>query len=165
MVITGGSPMIQQKKIVRFIDQFIKRYKFQPFIQIENDGTIMPDDIFFSHKYIDIWNNSPKLSNSYVDKEKRYKPEVIEALSNLNNKGSYSYFKFVISSIRDWKEIEDDFINPGLIKKGQIYLMPEGKTRSELDAKRLMVADIAIMNDVKFSDREQIILYNDKKSV
>lgn len=167
LVITGGSPMLQQKKIISFIEAFIERYNFQPMIQIENDATIMPDEKFFNYKYIDFWNNSPKLSNSLVEKKKRYKPEVIKALARLLDirNSSYSYFKFVVSSVKDWEEIEEDFLKPGLIKKSQIYLMPEGKNRTELDLNRLLVADIAIMNDVKFCDREQIILYNDKKSV
>ena len=170
LVITGGSPLLQQDIMKIFIYKlFINlnelaefkelSYYNKNFIEIENECMIKPNDYF---SIIPIqWNNSPKLSNSNMKKSIRYKPEIIKYMSELPN----STFKFVISNIEDWKEVEEDFLTPNLIKKEQIILMPCGQTQEELKHTRELTADIAINNSVKFSDRLHITLWDKKTGV
>lgn len=159
LVITGGSPLLQQDRLLNFFMTFVSNYKFQPFIEIENEATIMPHYIL--GKYIDCWNNSPKFTNSGVKFSVRYQPDVVKRLSEFEN----SWFKFVISKEEDWEEIEYGFLMPQIIKKRQIILMPEGQTREEIAMKREMVVDLAIQNHVRYCTREHIIIWDKKIGV
>jgi len=159
LVLTGGSPLRSQTQLYDFLIEFNERYDFSPFTEIENECTLIPSKGIMA--LIDQWNNSPKLENSENKKKARYKPEIISLLSQLSN----SWFKFVISKEDDWEEIEKDFINPGLIKREQIILMPEGDTREKLALTQEMAASIAIREMVRFCNREHVILYNKKTGV
>lgn len=159
LVITGGSPLLQEDKLLLFFQMFEERFNFIPFIQVENECTIEPSQKFIN--YISCWNNSPKLQNSDVNRAKRYRPEVLKQMSGLPN----SWFKFVVDKYEDWEEIVSLYVIPGLIRKDQIILMPKGYNQEELSKTRLMVAELAMEKNVKFSDRLQIILYNTKTGV
>jgi 7-carboxy-7-deazaguanine synthase len=159
LILTGGSPLLQQDGLVELIEKIKNKYHFKPFIEIENECTIMPNIGMI--KYVNVWNNSPKLANSGMKKSLQYKPDVLQFLGNLPN----SYFKFVIQNKDEWKQIEEDFINKGYIKKEQIVLMPEGQTRDELQKHYQEVIDLATEYNVRMTDRLHITIYNKKVSV
>lgn len=71
LVLTGGSPLLQQKNLAEFLIEFIRRYSFKPFIECENEAVIMPNSTMF--RLVDCWNNSPKLEGSGCKKDQRYK--------------------------------------------------------------------------------------------
>jgi organic radical activating enzyme len=119
----------------------------------------MPNDWMQTH--IDCWNNSPKLSNSGNLDIVRYQPGLLQKLSALNN----SWFKFVVTNDKDWKEIQTDFLDKGLIKRKQIMLMPQGATREELHANRDKVVQMTIRENVRFSDRFHVELWDKKTGV
>lgn len=159
LVITGGSPLKQQQRIVNFVHAFIDRYHVLPYIEVENETVLVPSEELKDIVYC--WNNSPKLQNSGMKKMARYKHEAIQAVAKLSN----SWFKFVISKPEDWREIADDFILPSYIKKNQIILMPEGDTQEKLNANRAWVADLAVAVGVRFSDRLHVTIWNKKTGV
>ena len=159
LILTGGSPLLQQGMLTNFIEEFMDRYRFKPFIEIENECTIHPNPDFVP--LVDVWNNSPKLSTSGNGWVNRYHADIIKFLADQLN----SWFKFVICQESDWKEIEVDFIRPQLIRQDQIILMPMGRTRKELKANKEMVVNLAIRNNVRYSSREQIVLWSDKTGV
>lgn len=152
LVITGGSPLKQQIALVHFFRSFYERYGFIPFIQIENECVLVPLPELIS--IVGIWNNSPKLENSGMRAQVRYFPEVIKKMSNLRN----SYFKFVVASEDDWAQINYHFIQKGLIRKDQIFLMPLAGNISELSLNRGIVAELAVANNVRYTTREQLPL-------
>jgi 7-carboxy-7-deazaguanine synthase len=158
LILTGGSPLKQENRLTRFLTQFIERYGFKPYVEIENEAVLMPYEII---PHIDCWNNSPKLSNSGMKEKARYKLSVLAATAQLKN----SWFKFVISDENDWREVERDFLMNGLIKKNQTILMPEGITQHGLLMTRETVADLAIKHGVRFTDRLHITLWNKKTGV
>lgn len=159
LILTGGSPLIQQNKLVKFIVSFMNRYSFKPYIEIENECTILPLQHMIS--FVDCWNNSPKLSNSGNKEVVRYKPDVLRKLSSLKN----SWFKFVVDGEEDWEEINEYFLQPKLIQKNQIVLMPCAETREELEKTRLIVVEMAIEHDVRYTTREHIVLWGKKIGV
>lgn len=159
LVITGGSPLKQQTQLVVFISQFIVRYGFKPYIEVENECVLMP--IPELQDVVDQWNNSPKLSNSGMKERARIKPYVLQNLSLKDN----SWFKFVVEKESDWSEIEKDFLQSNLIHREQIILMPCGQTQAELSKTRELTADIAIREGVRFSDRLHITLWDKKTGV
>lgn len=159
LVLTGGSPVRQQDQLYGFIQAFISRYGFKPYIEVENESTLMPTPKFTS--IVDCWNNSPKLSHSGNKDSVRYRPEILRYLSAQPN----SWFKFVVSKEEDWTEINRDFIEPGLITREQIVLMPLGATREELFQNREYVAEIAVREGVRYSTREHVVLWDKKTGV
>lgn len=154
LVITGGSPLLQQDQLLIFLQRLVDFLGFMPFIEIENECVILPSNKL--RYYISCWNNSPKLDNSGNLFEKAYKPAIIHLTSTLEN----SWFKFVIENEQDWDTIVKWFLDPHLIRKGQIILMPQGQTREEILKNQTKVIEIAIKNSVKFSNRMHVILWD-----
>lgn len=159
LILTGGSPLKQQRRLVAFIEAFINKYGFIPYIEIENESVLMPDADLAA--FISCWNNSPKLANSGMKERARYKPEVIKDLTQRPN----SWFKFVVANESDWEEIKRDYLDSGLIQRNQIIIMPEGQTQEELSKTREMAADIAIREGVRFTDRLHVTIWNKKTGV
>ena len=159
LVFTGGSPLMQQSGIFNFIMDFYKRFGWTPYMEIENECVLKPDTLLIP--WIACWNNSPKLTNSGIDFEKRYKPEVIAMTARFPN----SWFKFVVSSEDDWNEIDVGFLMPEFLHKSQIILMPKGDTRAELEYTRPIVVQMAIENNVRYCTREHIILWDKKNGI
>ena len=150
LVLTGGSPLHQQGKLLDFLSGFRNRYGFIPRLEVENECTLFPEPAFV--ELIDQWNNSPKLTNSYMKRNIRHKPEIIKYLSGLVN----SWFKFVIEVEEDWEEIQMDFIDPGLINKDQIILMPLASDLKELHHNEHTVEFVANRYGVQYTSRKQL---------
>lgn len=162
LVITGGSPLLQERSIINLLTEFNKRFDFLPFTEMENETVLMPSDDLIN--LINCFNNSPKLSGSGESMERRYKPEVIERMSKVSSiSDKESWFKFVINNEDDWKEIEELYLP--FIERSQIILMPQGDSREELEKNRVAVAEIAMEQCVRFADREHIILYDKRTCV
>lgn len=159
LVITGGSPLLQQTRIVEFLNSFYNHFGFPPFVEIENECTLSPIPQLLP--WVDCWNNSPKLSNSGVPFKKRYSALAIGDVARLPN----SWFKFVINGEEDWEEIKDNYLDVRLFTKDQIILMPRAETREALIQIGPMVAELAIKHGVRYSSREHILLWGKKVGV
>lgn len=157
LVLTGGSPLKQQLSLINFIEKFIDKYRFKPYIEIENEVVLNPSDNLI--RLVDCWNNSPKLSNSGMDSSKRLKPELLQKMNELDN----SWFKFVVKDEKDWGEIENDFLP--YINIESVILMPCGENRQELELTRDNAVSMAIEYNVRFSSRLHIDLYDKKCGV
>lgn len=165
IIFTGGSPFKQMKSIYFFLIKFRHEFGFSPYIEFENECVLYPYEISLLMRHHPSsriqWNNSPKLENSNMKAVARYKPDVIRKTAELPN----SWFKFVVDSQSDWVEIERDFIEPGLVSKDQIILMPKGENRQELEKNRPIAVELAVANSVRFSDRLHITLWDKKTGV
>lgn len=157
LILTGGSPLKQQDRLAEFIYEFYKRFGFYPYIEVENEAVLKPKPKF--SQYVSCWNNSPKLANSMMKERARLKPEIIKEMAALDN----SWFKFVVDKEADWEEIKRDYLPH--ISLGQVILMPEGQTQEQLTKTRELTAAIAIRENVRFSDRLHITLWNKKTGV
>tara|TARA_R110000751_G_scaffold121652_1_gene222178 strand:+ start:3143 stop:3856 length:714 start_codon:yes stop_codon:yes gene_type:complete len=157
LVITGGEPMLHQKKLKQFLQWFIKHYDYKPIIEIETNGTIIPDEYFFS--IVDYWNCSPKLSNSGVTKMKRFNELSLDRL----NKCDKTIFKFVISNETDIIELLNEYGNTIDMKK--VVLMPAGENQEQLLTTRQMVAEKCIELNIKYCDRLHVVIWNKKTGV
>ena len=156
LVITGGSPLLQQDHLVEFLYRFQKIYRFRPYVEIENECSLFPTSVM--SQYISCWNNSPKLESSGNSALKRYNPLIIVDAASYAN----SWFKFVITKPEDWVEIDTKFLKPRYIDRSQVILMPEGATKAEVDANTEMVVQLAIREGVLFRTREHIVLWDKK---
>lgn len=159
LILTGGSPLKQEARLIKFITAFVHKYHFKPFIEVENEAVLVPSTNF--EVFVDWWNNSPKLANSGMKPKVRIKPAAMEYMASLVN----SSFKFVVSSEQDWQEIVNDYMEPFNIHKDQIILMPEGQTQAELQLSRPIAAQMAIDNQVRFTDRLHVTIWDKKTGV
>lgn len=157
LVITGGSPLMQQRSLANFIRKL--RTQCRPYIEVENECFYKPDIEF--RQFVDCWNNSPKLANSNVVRSIRYKPEIIEEMSALDN----SWFKFVVKDETDIKEILDNYLKKKLIRKEQVILMPMGATRKEYESNREKVVELAVKHGFRYSPREHIAIWDKKTGI
>lgn len=157
LILTGGSPLLQEVPLIFFIEHFIKKFGFKPYIEVENECVRKPSDRFI--ELVDQWNNSPKLANSGMKKQLRHKPEILSFMNELSN----SWFKFVVSSEEDWEEIVADFLP--FLNSSRIILMPEGDTQEKLKVTRPIVAELASKYGVRFSDRLHVTCWDKKTGV
>lgn len=117
---TGGEPTMprHQQSIVNFLDYLYDKYEIKPFNEIETNGTIyIKEDLFTK---LDQINCSVKLANSGMPKEKRIVPEALDRIMQHDN----YWFKFVISTEDDLKEINTDFVDQFNIPAWRILMMP-----------------------------------------
>jgi organic radical activating enzyme len=159
LILTGGSPLKQEKECIAFLKAFVNKYGFKPYVEVENEAVLMPSPDFVD--IVDWWNNSPKLGNSGMKERVRIKPLTLAYMGSLPN----SIFKFVVNSEEDWNEIYGTFIQPGFISKDKIVIMPEGQTQEELSKTRELAADLAIKEGVRFTDRLHVTIWNKKTGV
>jgi len=158
-VITGGSPLLQQKNLIKFLRVLEAKLLFLPFIEVENEAVLMPEKEL--ELLVDAWNNSPKLINSGNSFLSICKEDVLSHMNDLSN----SIFKFVVRNLDDVMGIQVRYIETGIISRKNVWLMPEGATREELRNVREKVVRLAIRFGFKYTDRLQVVLWNNKKSV
>lgn len=159
LIITGGEPLLHQLKIIEFIDYLWSEHGLDPFLEIETNGTITPHPQLCS--VVNLWNVSPKLSNSGEPAIKRINELALTILSS--DVVNETNFKFVISKEEDMLEIMQDF-SPH-IKMEQVILMPAGSTQEELNKTRPMVVALAIKLYLRYCDRLHIVIWNQKTGV
>jgi len=158
LIITGGEPLLWQKEIEE-LDKFLIQNGWRPFIEIETNGTILPSN-YLCYR-VDQWNVSPKLANSGHEKNKTIKSKVLSFFAN----HPYSIFKFVITHKKDWKEIKNNYLNQYKIKKEKIFLMPGCQTKEEMQNVEIETVELAINENVNYSPRLHIQIWDEKTGV
>ena len=157
IVLTGGEPMLQQKKLeilIRKLKKINPKYTFE----VETNGTIVPKDHF--HTLINQFNVSPKLSNAKMSKAFRLKRKALTffAASPTSN------FKFVVATESDIDEILN-LCNDYKISSSSVFLMPEGRTVTELNTKLLWVVEKCKQHSFNFSNRQHIYIWGEKRGI
>ena len=147
IVITGGEPLLQTKDVWELMYD-LPGYSFE----IETNGTIIPS--FTNCKY----NVSPKLENSYNQKEKREKEEVYQWHVNNEN----SIFKFVVNKKEDLQEVLE-LIEKYKIPRNKIYLMAEGIDEQILKEKEQWLAQMCLDYQFNFTTRLHIKLWKNQR--
>ena len=152
LIFTGGEPLLQQKAIVYAIKYFKRVHGFKPYIEIETNGTLMPDKELIEQ--VDLFNCSFKLANSGVREDRRIKLDVLKEL-----KKHHTIFKIVVGSTESYIEARKIFDEVG-IPNDQIWLMPPGDNKEEIDKVSKITAQICIEESLNFSSRLQVVLWN-----
>ncbi len=155
LVITGGEPMIQQRQLLNLIKK-VKEMNY--FVEIETNGTILPDRIL--DELVDQWNISPKLQSSMIERSVRE----IEACYLFFTNHSKSYFKYVINDSEDLLELQD-LIKKYSIPANRIILIPQGKDKDEIIARGKWLSEICIAKGYILSLRLQILLWSNQRGV
>ena len=155
--ITGSEPLVQQKRLLKFIEAFIEKYNFIPRIDFETNATIMPDNIWVD-KYLATFTTSPKLTTNGDPEVDTYKPEVLKW-----HKNNRSGFKFVINESSDINEIWDKYVTDNKeinLPLDRIWLMPVAGSRHEHITNAPAVAEYAKALNVKFSSRLHLLVWD-----
>jgi len=158
IVITGGEPMINSD-LPELVHQLSSTGKH---ITIETAGIAYIPDI-----PCDLISISPKLSNSAADgakasaahKDSRLDIAVLQELID-----NYEYqLKFVVDSHDDLPEIRQTIEKIDNVNLEKVMLMPQAATRDELLTKSLIVAEMCRQTGYAFSQRMQVLLWNNQK--
>jgi len=156
VVITGGEPLLHQTSLINLL-KLLKNEGF--YIEMETNGTLLPNEEIV--KYVDLFNVSPKLSNSSIKKEIRIRGNVISFFVKLDK----SIFKFVIQNENDIHELMEDFIIPYNIPKEKVILMPEATDEITLKERSLWLIEICKKYNFRYTTRLQILLYGNKRGI
>lgn len=176
LVITGGEPLLGWQKAYPKLLSHPKMQKLQE-ITFETNGTqpLHPELI----DYLEQWwwdggkeehgsnfrdrevtfSVSAKLSCSGEKAEDAIKPEVVVGYQQVG----YTYLKFVIATEEDAKEAleaVEKYRDAGFT--GHVYFMPVGGVESVYHLNNRTVADLAMKNGVRYSDRLHLPLFGNR---
>lgn len=149
VVITGGEPLLQQQKIAKLLT-YLPDWK----VEIETNGTIPPISELRSCQF----NCSPKLANSGNSLLLRYRPQALKHINSLPN----SWFKFVVSKVSDFIEIDQIASECGL-KLEKILVMPEGYLLESIEAHKKLIQEEVQRRGWKLTMRNQIVWFGNKR--
>ena len=165
VVLTGGEPLMHDVS-TELLDEFAD-YGFHT--TVETNGTINAD------APIDLASISPKLSSSTPTTEKDPKGDGewveqhedtrinLDVLTNLLK--SYEFqLKFVVTGPEDMEEINElitSLRSTTSVPNSNVLLMPEGRTKTDLNQTRGIVADLAMEYGYVYTPRLHVDLWND----
>lgn len=121
LIWTGGEPCLKvhQECTVSFLEHYKQEYpESKVYNEVETNGTQYIEDGMFNQLHQ--INCSVKLANSGHTEEERIVPAALKRIMEHSN----YWFKFVVSTEDDLKEIEDDFIKPFKIPMQRVIIMP-----------------------------------------
>jgi len=158
VVITGGEPMVEPELplLVRELKAADKH------ITIETAGIA-----YIPGLPCDLMSISPKLSNAVPDDAKSaalHKDSTLDLAVLQELLDHYNYqLKFVVDSVNDMAEIQELLDKVDNVDSEKVMLMPQAATRQELLAKSTMVADLCTRAGLSFSNRLQVLLWNNER--
>ena len=73
--------------------------------------------------------------------------------------------KFVVTEGNDLEEIQDILAGLKTYNPEKVYLMPEGRTKEEIESKEEMLIYTAMAHGFRYSDRMHVRLWGDRRGV
>ena len=150
VVVTGGEPLLQQSHLIEFLAALHPSHE----VEIETAGTLEPSDDLTAA--VTRFNVSPKLSNSGMPPERRYKPEVLRSFQRTGK----AAFKFVASDKNSLDEIASIVADCGL---RNVWVMPEGVTADAVVERSRALADAVLSRGWNFTTRLHVVLWGDER--
>jgi organic radical activating enzyme len=168
LVITGGEPLLGWQRAYPDLLDHPKMSSLKE-ITFETNGTQKLSQEF--KNYLGVWKGLPrqkreitfsvsaKLPCSGEKWEEAILPEVVCEYEEVGT----AYLKFVIATEQDFKDAECAI---GAYRKagftGHVYLMPVGGVESVYALNNRTVADLAMKNGLRYSDRLQVPLFKNE---
>ena len=163
LVITGGEPLLGWQREYPALLDHLKMQDLKE-VTFETNGTQKLTDEL--KKYLFVWSQqnkdrvtfsvSAKLSCSGEPREKAILPQIVCEYEEVG----YAYLKFVVASEEDAEEaLETADIYRAEGFAGPIYLMPVGGVESVYALNNRRVAELAMKNGLRYSDRLQVPLF------
>jgi len=170
LVITGGEPLLGwQRSYPDLLDN--EKMKSLKEITFETNGTQALSSEF--RQFLLNWSLgrkdrgynaltfsvSPKLSVSGEKWEEAICPDIVSAYQDVG----YTYLKFVVATEEDAEEaMEAIELYKSAGFKGPVYLMPVGGVESVYAMNNRKVAEMAMKNGLRYSDRLQVPLFKNE---
>jgi len=169
LVITGGEPLLGWQRAYPDLLNHEKMRSLKE-ITFETNGTQKLTSEF--KKYLQEWAQNPpfasrevtfsvsaKLSCSGEERSEAIRPDVVCEYEE----AGYTYLKFVIATEEDAEEaIETADIYRAEGFTGPVYLMPVGGVESVYELNNRRVAELAMKNGLRYSDRLQVPLFKNE---
>jgi 7-cyano-7-deazaguanosine (preQ0) biosynthesis protein QueE len=152
VVLTGGEPLLQQRRLVPLVEEF-RRLRWKT--HVETAGTIA-----WQHepKLIDRWVVSPKLANSGMTPRRRLRFDVLRGFVDLN-----AQFKFVVQEPQDLDEVAHIAARVD-IPPTSIWIMPEGTSPKTIAARTVVLADEVIARGWNLTTRLHVLAWGNKRA-
>jgi 7-carboxy-7-deazaguanine synthase len=170
LVITGGEPLLGWQRAYPDLLDHPKMQNLKE-ITFETNGTqALTDDFklylhtWKSHHGKDFWRDvtfsvSAKLSCSGEHPDEAIKPEIVCEYEEYGT----TYLKFVVATEDDAEEaLEAVDIYRAAGFTGHVYLMPVGGVESVYTLNNRRVAELAMKNGLRYSDRLQVPLFKNE---
>lgn len=169
LVITGGEPLLGWQRAYPELLEHPKMRNLKE-ITFETNGTQPLAPPF--KQFLQEWSKKPpfmsrevtfsvsaKLSCSGESRDEAIKPDVVCEYEEVG----YTYLKFVVATEEDAEEaIETADIYRANNFSGPIYLMPVGGVESVYTLNNRRVAELAMKNGLRYSDRLQVPLFKNE---
>lgn len=156
-VFTGGEPLLHETDWVALMSALGRRFPEAHF-EVETNGTRFPEAPFLAA--IHQINVSPKLSHAGMSRERRVRPEVLRSLAGTGR----ADFKFVVDSPADLEEVREIVALSG-IPVSRVFLMPQGISTGQLDARADWLVAWCQEHGFRFSDRLHVRLFGSRRGV
>ena len=167
LVITGGEPLLGWQRAYSSLLAHEKMWNLKE-VTFETNGTqpLSKEFVDYFRSWTEIkgrdsltFSVSAKLSCSGETREEAIKPEVVCSYEDLG----YTYLKFVIATEDDAEEaLETLDIYRANGFTGPCYLMPVGGVESVYAMNNRRVAEFAMKNGLRYSDRLQVPLFKNE---
>lgn len=166
LVITGGEPLLGWQRAYPALLEHPKMDGLKE-LTFETNGTQELTEEFKSYLKFDWLGNafrprevtfsvSAKLSCSGESREEAIRPDIVRDYESVG----YTYLKFVVATEEDAKEaLETLKVYREAGFKGPCYLMPVGGVENVYTLNNRRVADLALANGLRYSDRLQVPLF------
>jgi 7-cyano-7-deazaguanosine (preQ0) biosynthesis protein QueE len=152
VVLTGGEPLLQQQAMMPLLEG-CRRRGWR--IEVETNGTLRPR---LTDGLVTQWNVSPKLANSGMALDHRYRPDVLRAFQATGR----AMFKFVVTKPADLDEVQLIVDGCGLTN---VYIMPEGTDAKTVTAGLEELAEPVVARGWNLTARLHILIWGDRRGV
>ncbi len=156
LVITGGEPMLQHKRLPPLLSA-LKARTPQLFVEMETNGTLAPTAALAD---VDQWNVSPKLGHAGDPLSRRLVRPALQAFRQQPN----ALLKFVVEAESDLEEIAQIVAQLDWPKK-RVLLMPQARTPAELNERLAWLAGRCVSAGYRLSPRLHIEIWGDRRGV
>lgn len=160
LVITGGEPLMQQKRGASWREFLRLAYMKFPFITIETNGTLAPDAATLEH--VSQFVVSPKLRTVDMLRSRQNRKPMDKWLEVANTPGKRVDFKIVLQTPLDVDEALQ-IADAARIGRRHLWLMPEGVTPEALAEKWPWVAQAAADHGCNASHRLHVLVWGEER--
>jgi 7-carboxy-7-deazaguanine synthase len=152
VVLTGGEPLLQQRRLVPLAEVCAERGWE---VEVETNGTLSPSPELAA--LVARWNVSPKLANSGIPEDRRIVPDALAALVATGR----AAFKVVVATEADLDEVgalvEAHRLAP-------IWVMPEGTDATTVLERARALADPVLARGWNLTTRLHVLLWGDERA-
>ncbi|GAC1306882.1 MAG: 7-carboxy-7-deazaguanine synthase QueE [Acidimicrobiales bacterium] len=153
LVITGGEPLSQQRRLGELLDHAASRGWR---VEVETNGTIGPSAEVAGG--VSAFNVSPKLANSGIDASRRIKPDALRSLVATGR----AHAKFVVADPAELDEVATIVELAGFC---DVWVMPEATSASALASGLATLAPAVLARGWNLSSRLHVQLWGDARGV